>query len=147
MPQKKVQDLLDSLGEALKEERDLIHKKIKAHKAIADGFNLRSQSGKGKYKAFHWIQLTKKDTGEIYTISMLSNDIDPDSGNTHTLLGRIQFAKCERKMNGRIGTNRYDEKVGKWYFCSENLYNPKIEIGSDGYQDLIINEFIKYSLN
>jgi hypothetical protein len=144
MLQERVDELMKQLEDVLKEERDLIFESMKRDNVIKANFKLKRVSGRGKYKAFHWIELTKIKTGEIYAVSMLSTDIDFKSGNTHTLLGKIQFSKCVNQ-NGRIGTNKFDEKTERWYFCTENFRDPKIEINSSDDIDILIKKFVVYA--
>lgn len=87
---------------------------------LMEKFNVECVSGGDEYPNYHWIELTKKDETKKFLICMFLNDVDPSTGNVHSIYGKVQFAKVNQEKGSFTSPNEiYD---GKWRFSPENTY-------------------------
>ena len=147
--EKEINERIGLLNSSLKAKRDIIYKALSENKEIVEQFKISHAGGQGRYKSFFWINLERKDTGKKYAISVLSSDIDPDSGNIHTLLGTVQFSSLEEKItkkgNCRYGSNIYCETKKKWLFLDENYKEFTHSPADRDYFNKLIKQFLKFT--
>lgn len=135
----------------LKEQKNLEHL-LQLNKDKINGQNvkvIRSRgilsSQKNDRRDYVWIRVIINNTSE-YWLSLFYNDIDINTGNMHTQIGRIQFWKNIKK-----GTpNGYVKENGKikWYLQMENSGEPTLGStfigGNNYYPKKIIQDFITF---
>lgn len=135
----------------LKEQKNLEHL-LQLNKDKINGQNvkvIRSRgilsSQKNDRRDYFWIRVIINNTSE-YWLSLFYNDIDINTGNMHTQIGRIQFWKNIKK-----GTpNGYFKENGKvkWYLQTENSSEPKLGPtfidGNNYYPEKIIQDFTTF---
>ena len=91
---------------------------------------VRSSHGNSRvndYRCYQWITI-RPDGGEAYWITMMFNDQDPNTGNTHTQFGRIQFWRDIVRGEYEDGSGRKSElgphtrDAGGWRFRSDKQW-------------------------
>lgn len=94
---------------------------FEADKALKGKYEIFFDRSRGKYEAYVWLRIGEKttnpNTAKYYMIAFCEDDIDLDSGNIHTLFGRVQFWKDMKAhmVSGRrrYGTNTILKKSGR----------------------------------
>ena len=104
---------------------------------------MRSSHGNSRvndYRCYQWITIRPGD-GEAYWITMMFNDQDPYTGNTHTQFGRIQFWRGIVRGEYESGSGRKTElgphtrDAGGWRFRSDKQWAsmPRLHLWSPEY--------------
>lgn len=119
-------------------------------------FKLEAHRGvkrKNDYRTFFWISV--EISSRTYWITLFYNDIDKNSGNPHTQIGRIQFWRnIQTTPNNKIGTPHRKCTGGQWRFIFEHAKpsNPptkykdlNIKLYDKTYSpQIVVDEFFKF---
>ena len=100
-----------------------------------DARQSQGRSRKNDYRNYQWVSV--KVEGREYLVTIHHNNIDLNTGNTHTQFGRIQFWKCP----GPNGPHTRDD-AGVWRFRHENAWRklPRIRVWDDDYSSTRVAE-------
>jgi hypothetical protein len=133
---------LESVNASLETVREVCHAALATILAelrrLYPGIDARQSHGRSKkndYRNYQWI--SAKIEGREYLVTIHHNNIDLNTGNTHTQFGRIQFWKCP----GPNGPHTRDD-AGVWRFRYENAWAkmPRIRVWDDDYSSARIAE-------
>ncbi len=133
---------LESVNASLETVREVCHDALATILAelrrLYPGIDARQSQGRSKkndYRNYQWI--SAKIEGREYLVTIHHNNIDLNTGNTHTQFGRIQFWKCP----GPNGPHTRDA-AGVWRFRYENAWRklPRIRVWDDDYSSTHVAE-------
>lgn len=94
----------------------------------------RGNSKVNDYRNYQWITIRVGD--EAYWISMVYNDLDEQTGNTHTQYGRIQFWRGIGHQNGeRNEAGPHTKENGVWRFRADKQWKdmPRLHLWDENY--------------
>lgn len=78
---------------------------------------------------YYWIELKKNEQDgtepEIFWITMFYNDIDTKTGNTHTIIGKIQFVKNIKGKSPNYLKSNKDEQCPLILCYNPNSFQPQ----------------------
>lgn len=100
-------------------------------------WKVRVSSGNSRvndYRCYRWI--TVKTPAETFWISLVFNDQDPATGNTHSQFGRLQFWRDIRHWNGpKNEAGPHELHDGAWVFRFDKQWEalPRLHLWSPDY--------------
>ena len=149
----KLKNALETIGEICREAAEEIRDELESRPE----FHIKYKScqvsrGKGKYRNYVWILIKERKGNKCRMISLDYSDIDKQSGNIHSLFGKIQFCKnLAKNQNDRYSPNDIlplvpiNKKDTALIFGYSKLYDPKQEIYNDTYDPkTLANEFLEW---
>ncbi len=134
------------LLEAQKEIKEELVLQMNESILAEDVPNIQSTQGKkfkNDYREYYWIKVRTKLSH--YWITLFHNDVDENSGNFHTQIGRIQFWKDISYKESRIGTPNRRDSSGQWQFCRGNSYDSGFRIDEAEYSaKKVVEKFLEF---
>ena len=107
-------------------------------------WSVRSSHGNSRvndYRCYQWITIRPSGMDEAFWITMMFNDQDPYTGNTHTQFGRIQFwrgivrGEYENGSGHKTELGPHTRDAGGWRFRSDKQWTsmPRLHLWSPEY--------------
>lgn len=121
----------ETINQYLKAERGKICKELQKFQKKNPNFIVNARGGKGDERItvndrrdYFWVDVIV--CGARYRLALFYNEVDPDSGNIHTQIGRIQFWKnVQQKGHSGHTPNGWiiqEGDVRRWFLKMENSY-------------------------
>lgn len=137
---------LNSIYDILNEVAIEIVKELKI-KLTSSNYKISIRRGyKPKFLNYIWISIKDIKNKKSYSINLFYNDINKDSGNPRTQLGRIQCWKDVIEVNKKIPSPHMCSFSGEnitLEFLGKKAYDPKQAIYDGTYDPIeLVNKFI-----